>query len=112
MRLTDAFITDPAARRPGPFIVRMIRKPMGDESKYLAAITAVYEQYGRVMMLSDEDAPVTVHLPLPSDESFRLFFVPQGAAGEADWQQIEYTVENRYLVFTVSQLGLFLLMAG
>ena len=110
--LKEAAITNPAAGKPGTFTVRTALYPVENKAECLAVITAVYERNGRIVELAENAAAVTVKLLLPVDAPCQLVYV---TIDEMTQEQVlipvEYSVENGNMVFTVNQLGLFLLIA-
>ena len=108
----QATIANPAASKPGTFIARAEVAPVEGNAECLAVITAVYEGNGHIVDLVKDAKPVTVTLPMPVEAPCRLVF----ASIDEQTQEhvlipVEYTVENGNLVFTVDQLGMFLLIA-
>lgn len=107
-----ASISNPAARLPGTPVIRALLNPVADNPQCLAAITAVYERNGRIAPLADDAQPVTVKLPQMTDAPCQLLFASVDEQTQAPrLLPVEYTVENGQLIFTVNQLGLFLLIA-
>ncbi len=107
-----ASISDPAAKIPGTSVIRALLNPVADNPQCLAAITAVYERNGRIAPLADNAQPVTVKLPQMTDAPCQLLFASVDEQTQAPrLLPVKYTVENGQLIFTVNQLGLFLLIA-
>jgi len=111
-RQKEASISSLTGKVPGTVIVRALLNPVNGDTQCLAVITAVYERNGRVVTQTDSTAPYTVKLPLPINSSFKLFFITvDEQTQDSAWIPVEYTFENDNLVFTVNQLGMFLLIA-
>ena len=107
-----ASISNPAAKIPGTPVIRALLNPVADNPQCLAAITAVYERNGRIAPLADDAPPVTVKLPQMTDAPCQLLFASVDEQTQAPrLLPVEYTLENGQLIFTVNQLGLFLLIA-
>ena len=108
----QAAIANPAANKPGKFIARAEVAPVEGKAECLAVITAVYERNGHIVELAVDAKPVTVTLPMPVEAPCQLIFATiDEQKQELMLIPVEYTVENGNLVFTVNQLGMFLLIA-
>ena len=110
--ITSSYLSIPVADRPGMYIARCFLQPISGSNSCIAFVTAVYERSGVIVeRVLFEDA-VTINIPLPTQEVFRMFF----AALDPKTQQpilhpIEHTTADERLFFTANQLGLFLLVA-
>ena len=108
----QASITNLEANKPGVFIARVEVTPVENNPDCLAVITAVYARNGSIVALEKDSPAVTLTLPMLVEAPCKLVFVTiDELKQEPMWSSVEYTVENGNLVFTVNQLGMFLLIA-